>query len=137
MATRVLCCGTFDYLHPGHLSFLKQAKQLGDQLFVVIATDVNVKRIKGIYPDQDQEKRKAALEVVEFVDDVRLGYSGSNFLLVVHDIQPDVIALGYDQKAPSGLEQEFPDCQIIQLEPFHPDRFKSSFFRKNFNSEES
>ena len=59
--TRVLCCGTFDYLHPGHRSFIAQAAALGDELFVVVARDENVRRIKGHYPDQSQEERKAAL----------------------------------------------------------------------------
>ena len=34
---RVMCCGTFDYLHPGHLSFIAQAAALGDDLYVVVA----------------------------------------------------------------------------------------------------
>ena len=58
---RVLCSGTFDYLHAGHVSFIEQAAALGDELFVVVARDENVKRIKGHYPDQTEEERKLAL----------------------------------------------------------------------------
>ena len=61
MGKRVLCCGTFDYLHPGHISFLKQAARLGTELFVVVARDENVKRLKGRYPDHGEEERVGRL----------------------------------------------------------------------------
>ena len=130
MGRRVLCCGTFDYLHPGHISFLRQARRLGSELFVVIARDENVKRIKGRVPDQDEQERKARLEELDFVDDVRLGNPGKNFLQVVEEIQPDVIALGYDQSGPSRLKEAFPDCQIVVLQPHFPEKYKSSLYRR-------
>jgi FAD synthetase len=127
---RVLCCGTFDYLHPGHISFLQQAARLGDELVVVVARDENVKRIKGRYPDHSEEERKVRVETLGIAADVRLGYPGNDLLKVVADIRPQVIALGYDQGKPPGLEKAFPDCQIVVLEPHCPDRFKSSIFRR-------
>ena len=130
MGRRVLCCGTFDYLHPGHISFLRQARRLGSELFVVIARDENVKRIKGRVPDQDEQERKARLEELDFVDDVRLGNPGKNFLQVVEEIQPNVIALGYDQSGPSRLKEAFPDCQIVVLQPHFPEKYKSSLYRR-------
>ena len=37
---RIVCCfGKFDLLHPGHISFLKKAKELGDFLIVRICKD--------------------------------------------------------------------------------------------------
>lgn len=130
MGRRVLCCGTFDYLHPGHISFLRQASRLGSELFVVVALDENVKRIKSRFPDQDEQERKARIEELDFVDDVRLGNPGRNFLQVVEEIRPDVIALGYDQRGPRGLEEAFPDCQIVILQPHFPEKFKSSLYRR-------
>lgn len=131
MGKRVLCCGTFDYLHPGHISFLQQGGAYGAELYVVVARDENVKRIKERYPDQAEEERKANLEKLDLVDDVRLGYPGGvqNFLKVVADIQPDVIALGYDQKAPPGLREAFPECEIVVLQPHCPEKYKSSLYR--------
>jgi len=130
MGKRVLCCGTFDYLHPGHLSFLQQAAALGDELFVVVARDENVKRIKGRSPDHREEERQAQVEKMGLADDVRLGYPGSDFLRIIADIQPDVVALGYDQTRPSGLEEAFPACKIVVLQPHQPDKYKSSLFRR-------
>ena len=133
MGKRVLCCGTFDYLHPGHISFLEQASALGSELYVVVARDENVKQIKGRAPEQGESERKANLEISAIADDVRLGYAGGqgNFLNVVTDIAPDIIALGYDQKAPPDLATRFPDCEIVVLAPHYPEKFKSSLFRRN------
>ena len=128
--TRVLCCGTFDYLHPGHRSFIEQAAGLGDELFVVVARDENVRRIKGHYPDQSQEERKAALAKLPEVTEVRLGHEGCNFLRIVGEIAPNIIALGYDQSRPAGLAEAFPQCEIVVLQPHRPEQFKSSLFRR-------
>ena len=132
MGKRVLCCGTFDLLHPGHISFLQQAATLGQELYVVVGRDENVKKIKDRYPVQREEERRAALEKLDLVDHVRLGYPGGpqNFLRVVADIQPDIIALGYDQKAPPGLREAFPECEIVVLQPHCPDRYKTSLYRR-------
>lgn len=130
MGKRVLCCGTFDYLHPGHIFFLEQARTLGTELFVVVARDENVKRIKGAYPDHAEEQRKARIVELDLAMEVKLGYPGGNFLKVVEEIDPDIIALGYDQKAPSGLREAFPDCEIVVLQPHHPQKYKSSIYRR-------
>ena len=129
MAKRVLCCGTFDYLHPGHISFLEQAAALGNRLFVVVARDENVERIKGRRPDHNEEERRVKVEDLGLADEVRLGYPGANFLKVVSEIAPDIIALGYDQRAPSGLREAFPQCEVLILEAHHPEKYKSSLYR--------
>ena len=99
MGTRVLCCGTFDFLHPGHISFLQQAARLGDELWVVVARDENVSRLKGRRPVHDEGERLAQVARLDWVDRARLGNPGPDFLRVVEEIRPDLIALGYDQKA--------------------------------------
>jgi len=76
MPKRVLCCGTFDYLHPGHESFLKQAAKLADELVVVVARDENVKRLKGRSPDHKEEVRRARVEGLGIAQKVQLGYAG-------------------------------------------------------------
>ena len=127
---RVLCCGTFDYLHPGHVSFLEQAAALGTELHVVIARDENVKRIKGVLPDHDEERRRNMVAGVEVVDRALLGHRGPDFLRIVGEIDPDVIALGYDQRAPTGLAEAMPLCKITVLKPHFPEKFKSSLYRQ-------
>jgi len=44
--TRVMATGVFDILHVGHIYFLEEAKKLGDELVVVIATDHIAEKVK-------------------------------------------------------------------------------------------
>lgn len=129
-ATRVLCCGTFDHLHPGHEYFLRAAAALGDELYVVIARDENVMRVKGRRPDHCESERRARVAALGIAADVRLGHRGNDFLRVVEEIGPHVIALGYDQSAPALLAASFPECRIVRLEPYGPERYKSSLLRQ-------
>jgi len=48
--TVVMTNGCFDILHSGHVTYLEQAKQLGDRLIVAVNDDDSVKRLKG--PDR-------------------------------------------------------------------------------------
>ncbi len=50
--------GTFDRLHPGHVFFLKKARELGDYLIVVIARSETVEMLKRHAPHQSQGVRK-------------------------------------------------------------------------------
>jgi len=127
---RVLCCGTFDLLHPGHESYLAQAAALGSELVVVVARDENVQRLKGREPSQVEDERRAAVEKLEAVTEARLGNRGEHFLRVVEEVDPDVIALGYDQRVPPGLAEAFPECEIVTMKPHFPEKYKSSYFRK-------
>lgn len=124
--TRVLVFGTFDYLHPGHVFVLSEAAKLGDELFVVVARDKNVEKIKRIRPTHNEEERAAAIEALDYVSDVRLGYEEwGKHLQVLEDVQPDIIVLGYDQKAviPEG------PWKVVRLEAFEPHKYKSSLLR--------
>lgn len=128
---RVVCAGTFDRLHPGHIDFLKQAKALGDELIVIIGRDENVQRIKGIKPEPENS-RKMNMEKTGIPDKVVLGNLGKDPLSILKELLPDIVALGYDQRvSEESIKRILPDCQVIRLKPFHPERFKSSFYRNN------
>jgi FAD synthetase len=102
---RVLATGTFEILHPGHLLYLEEAKKLGDELFVIVARDVNVKRRKRtpIIPEEQRLKMVSALKVV---DKAILG-SEKDMYEPLYSIKPDIIAIGYDQDFDEGeLERE-------------------------------
>jgi len=69
--TIVMTNGCFDILHPGHVSYLKNAKKLGDRLIVAVNTDASVKRLKGegrpINPTDHRMDVIAGLESVDWV----------------------------------------------------------------------
>lgn len=126
---RVVCAGTFDHLHPGHIDFLKQAKALGDELIVIVARDENVQKIKGIMPEHE-DYRKLNLEKTGIPDKVVLGNLGINPLSILTELSPDIVALGYDQRvSEKDIKAILPDCEVVRLKPFHPDLFKSSLYR--------
>jgi len=53
---KVICFGTFDLLHLGHLNYFQQAKKQGDYLIVVIATDKTkqTQRKQTIFTEQER-----------------------------------------------------------------------------------
>ncbi|HDS45855.1 MAG TPA: FAD synthase [Methanomicrobia archaeon] len=105
---RVLATGTFEILHPGHLLFLEEARKLGDELYVIVARDSTVKKRKRtpIIPEEQRVQMVAALKVV---DNALLG-SETDMYEPLYSIDPDILALGYDQKFDEAqLERELRD----------------------------
>jgi len=93
--TRVMATGVFDILHSGHLHYLQEAKSLGDELYVVIATDATVRKRKH-EPITPERMRVELVQALKPVDKAFLGTEGDMFE-TVRQIDPDIIALGYDQ----------------------------------------
>jgi FAD synthetase len=92
---RVMATGVFDLLHPGHLYFLEKARELGDELVVVIAKDSTVRKQKH-EPITPEEMRRTMVESLKPVDRAVLGTEGDMYA-IVEDVKPDIIAIGYDQ----------------------------------------
>ncbi|MBY9000004.1 MAG: FAD synthase [Candidatus Heimdallarchaeota archaeon] len=93
----VMTGGTFDILHVGHIFTFEQAKMLGDVLAIVIATDKTVQRFKQHPPTNSQKDRVSLVRHLREVDAAIEG-SEADFFDTVEFIQPDIIALGFDQK---------------------------------------
>ncbi len=93
--TRVMATGVFDILHSGHLRYLQEAKLLGDELVVVVATDATVRREKH-EPITPEGMRLELVQALKPVDRAILGREGDMFE-IVKEVSPDIIVLGYDQ----------------------------------------
>ncbi len=93
--TRVMASGVFDILHTGHIHYLSEARKLGDELVVVVATDSTVRRRKH-EPITPENMRLELVQALKPVDRAVLGKEGDMFR-VLSEIRPDIIALGYDQ----------------------------------------
>jgi FAD synthetase len=93
--TRVMASGVFDILHSGHLHYLEEAKSLGDELCVVVATDATVRKRKH-EPITPEKMRVELVQALKPVDKAILGTEGDMYE-TVRKIDPDIIALGYDQ----------------------------------------
>ena len=93
----VLVGECFDLLHFGHISFLQQARNLGDYLVVALESDENVSRMKGpSRPIHTQLQRKAMLESLSCINEVitlnpmRTDQEYSDLVIKVH---PQIIAV--------------------------------------------
>lgn len=114
---------------------LSEARALGDYLVIVVARDQTVSEVKGHYPDNKEEDRLKQLKACGIADKVRLG-GASDKHVVIDEEKPDIIALGYDQKFfIEELEAKYGDkIQIVRLQPFKPEIFKSSIIKKRLSS---
>jgi len=106
----VLVGGCFDLLHFGHISFLKQAKSLGDYLVVALESDEKVRHMKGdARPIHTQAERKEMLEALSFVDEVialPCMHGDRDYYKLVRTIKPSVIAITEgDSRAVKKSEQ--------------------------------
>ena len=131
---KVLVFGAFDRLHPGHESFLRQARELGDHLTVALACDKIIEQLKGRGPVQNFNARKDALQTLAEVDEVVAGDNQLGQYSILQNDQYDIIALGYDQnKLKDDLERWFKthdqNIAIKLLKPFKPEKYKSTILR--------
>lgn len=88
--------GCFDLLHYGHLSYLAQAKKLGDILIVGVNNDDSIQRLKGINrPINDIKTRLFQIACLEFVDLV-VPFSEDTPERLIEDLKPDILVKGGD-----------------------------------------
>ena len=90
--------GCFDILHPGHVSYLAEAKSLGDILVVGLDTDSSVKKLKGeSRPIQNQDARAKVLSALRSVDYICF-FEDGNPEPLIESVVPDVLVKGGDWK---------------------------------------
>jgi rfaE bifunctional protein nucleotidyltransferase chain/domain len=92
----VLTNGCFDVLHRGHVTYLNQAKALGDVLIVAVNSDAGVTRLKGPgRPVNPAADRVALLAALSCVDHVTV-FDGDTASAVLDALRPEVYAKGGD-----------------------------------------
>ncbi|HET6655895.1 MAG TPA: bifunctional D-glycero-beta-D-manno-heptose-7-phosphate kinase/D-glycero-beta-D-manno-heptose 1-phosphate adenylyltransferase HldE [Gammaproteobacteria bacterium] len=94
----VMTNGCFDILHPGHVTYLRKARALGDRLIVAVNDDASVQRLKGAgRPVNALEDRIAMLAALEMVDWV-VSFSEDTPARLIGRVLPDVLVKGGDYK---------------------------------------
>lgn len=133
--TKVMVFGAFDGLHPGHLSFFRQAKKYCDFLIVSVGTDKNVEKIKGKKPLFGQTERIQLVKACKVADKVVLG-AEKDFYQEIKKYAPDVICLGYDQWADEQevtkelLKVGLKKTKVVRLGPYKKQRAKSTIVKR-------
>ncbi|HSW70790.1 MAG TPA: bifunctional D-glycero-beta-D-manno-heptose-7-phosphate kinase/D-glycero-beta-D-manno-heptose 1-phosphate adenylyltransferase HldE [Gammaproteobacteria bacterium] len=88
--------GCFDLIHAGHVSYLQEAKELGDYLIVAVNSDDSVKRHKGSErPINKLAQRMLVLAGLEAVDWVSY-FSEDTPESLLRRIKPDILVKGGD-----------------------------------------
>lgn len=88
--------GCFDLLHPGHVTYLEAARQLGDALVVGLNSDASVRRLKGpTRPILTEEERATVVAGLRSVDYVVV-FNEETPLHLIEAVVPDVLVKGGD-----------------------------------------
>lgn len=132
---KIMVFGTFDGLHLGHLNFMKQARKLGKNPYLVasIARDKNVFKIKKVLPRLNEKKRFNLVKKSKLVDEVVLA-GVKNYISHIKKVRPDFIALGYDQYAyVKTLKKDLQDAglatKVVRMKPYKEKIYKNSLLR--------
>lgn len=128
--TRVVCFGTFDIIHPGHIFFLTAARNLGDELYVIISRDERRAQLSGATPVHTQKERMLVVGATKSVTQVIAG-DKTDILKALRSLKPGIIALGHDQVYGVALlkdwvEKQNPQPKIVRLGQHKRARYSTS-----------
>ncbi|HIJ31588.1 MAG TPA: D-glycero-beta-D-manno-heptose 1-phosphate adenylyltransferase, partial [Gammaproteobacteria bacterium] len=94
----IMTNGCFDLLHTGHVSYLSEARKLGERLVVAVNSDESVRQLKGEQrPINNIESRMTLLAALESVDWV-VPFTEETPERLYCSVLPDVIVKGGDYK---------------------------------------
>lgn len=94
----VMTNGCFDILHAGHVSYLANARKLGDRLIVAVNSDQSVKQLKGeSRPINPLMQRMIVLGALDSVDWV-VPFEEQTPQRLIARVLPDVLVKGGDYK---------------------------------------
>lgn len=101
--------GVFDVLHAGHVSYLRQARELGDMLIVGVNSDASVRGLnKGPNrPVNGQDDRVQVLEALRAVDGAVV-FDESTPEEVIAKLRPEVHVKGGDYRV-----EDMPESKIV------------------------
>ncbi|APC13266.1 MULTISPECIES: bifunctional D-glycero-beta-D-manno-heptose-7-phosphate kinase/D-glycero-beta-D-manno-heptose 1-phosphate adenylyltransferase HldE [Providencia] len=92
----VMTNGCFDILHAGHVSYLANARKLGDRLIVAVNSDASTRRLKGeTRPVNPLEQRMAVLGALGAVDWV-VPFEEDTPQRLIAEVLPDILVKGGD-----------------------------------------
>lgn len=107
--TVVATGGCFDLLHTGHIRLLRQARELGDALIVLVNSDASVRALKGAgRPVMRDADRARILGALACVDAVAI-FDGSTPERSLETLRPDIWVKGGDYAA-----DDLPEAEMVR-----------------------
>lgn len=116
----VITSGFFNPLHIGHINLIREAKELGDFLVVIVNNDEQVK-IKGSFPFMPELERIEIVKALRYADDVILaidkdGFVAESLELVAKKYPGDLyFAKGGDRHAGNLPSSELKACHANNI----------------------
>lgn len=99
--------GCFDVLHRGHVTYLAQARDLGDCLVMGLNSDASVKRLKGeSRPINNEADRALVLAALSFVDYIIL-FEEDTPKNLIEQVKPNILVKGGDYKIEDIVGADF------------------------------
>lgn len=110
----VVVSGYFDPIHVGHIEYFKLAKQLGDELIVIVNNNEQCILKKG-KPFMDESDRASIVKELVVVDDVFISIDTDKSVCAsLEVIRPDIFANGGDRH--TGEVPESVVCNKYNIE---------------------
>ena len=108
-STIVVSSVYFDPLHVGHIEYLEKAKQLGDELVVIVNSDVQAKIKKGRAFMREEDRLKI-VKSLKCVDKALISIDNNNSACEsLRLVKPHIFANGGDRK-----EEEIPEAEVCR-----------------------
>lgn len=108
----IICHGTFDIVHPGHVRHLLYAREKADILVASITNDAHIKKAnyRPFIPQQLRAMNLAAIEVVDYViiDDHPTPIENLKFL------QPDLFGKGFEYSRENIHPDTRAEMQVLE-----------------------
>jgi D-beta-D-heptose 7-phosphate kinase/D-beta-D-heptose 1-phosphate adenosyltransferase len=116
--------GCFDILHRGHITYLNQAKALGEILVVAVNSDESVRRLKGAgRPINSLEDRVHVLAALSCIDHI-VAFEDDTPVRLLERIRPDVFVKGGDYSPEMLPERSTVEALggVVRILPYVEDR---------------
>lgn len=124
-------CSTFDLLHAGHVSMLREAKSQCDYLICGLQVDPTIDRKEKNSPIQNIVERQVQLNAIKYVDEVII-YCTENDLCDIINMYPiDVRILGEEYRSKDFTGKD--ECRQRGIDLYfnkRDHRFSTSDLRK-------
>jgi glycerol-3-phosphate cytidylyltransferase len=126
-----LTASTFDLLHAGHISMLREAKSQCDYLICALQVDPSMDRPEKNSPVQSIVERHAQLAAVNYVDEILVYQTESDLLDIIkmYPINLRILGEEYRNKDFTGKDE----CRKLGIQLYfnkRNHRFSSSDLRK-------
>lgn len=101
--------GCFDVIHPGHIRYLKAAKEVADILILGVNSDSSVRKLKGrgrpFFPLKERLEILSSIIYIDFI----IPFSEEKPLKIIKILKPDFHCKGGDYK-----KEEVPEKELVE-----------------------